>query len=148
MSDDLPPEDTEDAPGPLDNLVAFKKPSGASNRAKAAASPTAAGQSEIDHFDKEILAQFKRLGPPPLKDTRALVLWQQSGAAIVQWAYMIGSIGPAQHVRLKGILESVRTGGMIAVKALDKKKQKEIADRLGLGEEKDDDLSDYPGKDS
>lgn len=142
MSND-PPDD--DGPSPLDNLVQFKKPSGSQNRAKAAASPTAAGQSDIDQFEDEIREQFKRRGPPPRNDPRALILWQQEGVAIVQWAYEIGNIGPMQHVRLKGILESVRTGGMIAVKALDKKKQKEIADRLGLGEEKDDGLDEYPG---
>lgn len=121
------------------------KASGAANRARAASSPTAAGQGPLDRFDPDLQDVLDRLGPPPIGDPHALTVWQQGLTGFTSWAYAVGKITPGQHARLRGINESVRTGGMVAVKAQERKKQKEIAKRIGAARDTDDGLDEFPG---
>ena len=144
MSDDLPPDDESDAPGELDNLVQFRKPSGKSNRARAEASPLASGKGDLGHFDPVVLDAINELGPPPRRDPAALTVWQQELTGVIAWAWACGQIGPEQAARLKGMAEAVRTGGMVAVKAIDRKLLAEIARRLGMKDKPDDGLDPFP----
>ena len=121
-----------------------KKASGSANRARAAAAPTAAGQPTLKGFPPAVRQMFDRLGPPPMDDPLELTCWQQNMTGIATYAYATGRIGPSQHARLKGILESVRTGGMVAVKAQERKRQKDIAKRVGAVTEHDDGLDEFP----
>jgi hypothetical protein len=144
MSDDLDSGDGGDAPSPLDNLVQFKKPSGSQNRAKAAASPLAAGNGDIEGFDPVVAKAIADLGPPPRRDPAALTVWQQELTGVIAWAWACGQIGPDQAVRLKGMAEAVRTGGMVAVKAIDRGLIDKAARRLGMKETPDDGLDPLP----
>lgn len=144
MSDDLDGSDDDPDEGPLDNLVQFKKPSGKSNRARAEASPLASGKGELGHFDDVVLEAINELGPPPRRDPAALTVWQQELTGVIAWAWACGRIGPEQAVRLKGMAEAVRTGGMVAVKAIDRKLLAEIARRLGMKDKPDDGLDPFP----
>jgi hypothetical protein len=121
------------------------RPSGAQNRARSAASPTAAGQPPLDAFDQELQSLLDQLGPPPLGDPHRLTIWQQGLTGFTAWAYARGQVTPGQHARLRGINESVRTGGMVAVKAQERKKQREIAKRIGAVVDSDDGLDEFPG---
>lgn len=142
MSDDR--DDGDPEPGPLDNLVQFKKASGSQNRARAAASPLAAGNGDIEGFDEQVQRAIDDLGAPPRRDPAALTVWQQELTGVIAWAWACGRIGPDQAVRLKGMAEAVRTGGMVAVKAIDRNLIDKAARRLGMKETPDDGLDPLP----
>jgi hypothetical protein len=144
MSDDREPDDGEPEASPLDNLVQFKKPSGSQNRAKAAAHPLASGSGDIEGFDSAVADAIADLGPPPRKDPAALTVWQQELTGVIAWAWACGRIGPDQAVRLKGMAEAVRTGGMVAVKAIDRGLLAQIARRLGMKDTPEDGLDPVP----
>jgi hypothetical protein len=130
--------DEGDNPGPLDGLYQ-SKPSGAQNRKAAKAS----AKSKLAPFDAALRAQLDRIGPPPA-DPAQRTLWMQKLTAFVSWAAATGEIGPGQAARLKIILDGANAHGRNVMKALDKDRQKKIAERLGLLEEADDGLDEYP----
>jgi hypothetical protein len=130
--------DNGEAPGPLDDRYQ-RQPSGAQKRKAAKAS----SKSRLAPFDEALQEQLKVIGPPPA-DPVKLALWHQQLAGFVSWAAATGQIGPGQAVRLKIMLDGVNAGGRNVVKALDRDRQRRVAERLGLTEEPDDGLDDYP----
>lgn len=122
-----------------------KKPSGAEYRRRRRALEAAMGAAPA--FDDETRAEFERLGPPPLGDPFKLTVWQQSATGIVGWTFARGAVTPRAALHLRGILESVRTGGMVAVKAQERARQIEIAKRIGAAPtEGDDGLDELPAE--
>ena len=120
------------------------KESGAQGRKRRAAEAAALGDDELAHFDEMISAELFTLGPPPVGDPARLTVWQQAITGVATWAFATGNLAPAQVARLKGILESVRTGGMVAVKAIDRDLLGKIAERLGMKDKPDDGLDPLP----
>jgi hypothetical protein len=130
--------DDSDEPSPLDGLYQ-SKPSGAQNRQ----AEKARTKGRLAPFDLALAAELQKIGPPPA-DPLDLALWHQRLAGFVSWAAATGNIGPGQAARLKIMLDGVNAGGRNVVKANDRKRQKKIAERLGLLEEADDGLDEYP----
>ncbi len=77
-------------------------------------------------------------------DPQLITIWQQGLTAFTAWAYARGDITQDHKDRLRGINESVRTGGMVAVKAQERKSQRDIAKRVGVVVDNDDGLDDFP----
>lgn len=117
-----------------------KKESGAQGRQRRARE----GKMNLARFDKKTRAAIEKLGPPPMGDPHALTCWQLDLTGVVGQAFSDATLGPTQVMRLKGMLESVRTGGMVAVKAQERKLQRDVAKRMGLVKERDDGLEPFP----
>lgn len=105
---------------------------------------TGAGK-QLAAFDPAVQEQLDRLGPPPIADPLRLIVWLNQLAGIAAWAYAVGRIGPGQTSRLRGMLESIRSGGMTSSKAVERQLQRKVAKKVGLIEEsKNDGLDAYP----
>lgn len=98
----------------------------------------------LKRFDSELQKIWdEKVGEPVFGDPLEITIWQQKVAAFATLAYAKGQINQDQKDRLRGMLEAIRTGGMVAVKAQERKKQREIAKRLGVVKDNDDGLEDF-----
>lgn len=78
-------------------------------------------KAEDPEHEAAVKEQLKAIGRPPRRNPLRLVQWGQELVAVVAWDWANSpTVTPA--ARRRGICESVKAMGMVAVKAIDKAK--------------------------